>query len=295
MSNNPKIVSMSLANELEKSQTQVQNSMEKLATGSKFTMLDPQPADKALSIGLESKIRSLNSSRNNINNAISFLQITEDGISQINDHIVRMKELNIEAATSTLNDRERNFLFVEYDAIRKDIQRIVESTVFNSIKPLNGDNEEDLVLRVGDPYIVDGEDINMISFEDFSEVNLLPEALSLPDVADYLDYEDGIEIDDAEDFLEPENDEFSTIYDEAIDQIAQVSSTFGALQLRIQKASDYNEVMAENLSAAKSRISDTDYAKEVTNMVSEKIRSQVITSLMATNNREGSEILNLLS
>ena len=42
--------------------------------------------------------------------------------------------------------------------------------------------------------------------------------------------------------------------------------------MRVQNASDYNEVMAENLSAANSRISDTDYASEVTNMVAEKIR-----------------------
>ena len=57
---------------------------------------------------------------------------------------------------------------------------------------------------------------------------------------------------------------------------------------------DYNEVMAENLSAIGSRISDTDYAQEITNIVAEKVRSQVITSLMAMNNRDGSEILNLL-
>ena len=98
-------------------------------------------------------------------------------MAQINDHIVRMKELNIEAATSTLSDKERNFLFIEYDALRKDIQRIVETTDFNNIKPLNGEANEqigdDLIFRIGDPYIVDGEDINMVSFEDFKDVNLL--------------------------------------------------------------------------------------------------------------------------
>ena len=134
----------------------------------------------------------------------------------------------------------------------------------------------------------------MISFEDFKDINLLPESLLIPDVEDYLDYEDGIELDDAEDFLEADDDDFSTIYDEAIYKIAEARSAFGAMQVRVQNASDYNEVMAENLSAANSRISDTDYAQEITNIVAEKVRSQVITSLMAMNNRDGSEILNLL-
>lgn len=298
MSNNPKIISLALNNDLERSQKSLQNSLEKLSSGKRFTSSDPKPADRALSTNLESKVRSLNSSRNNINNAISFLQIADDGMAQINDHIVRMKELNIEAATSTLSDKERNFLFIEYDALRKDIARIVETTDFNNIKPLNGEANEqvgdDLIFRIGDPYIVDGDDINMVSFKDFKDTNLLPESLQLPDVEDYLDYEDGIELDDAEDFLEPDDDDFSTIYDEAIYKIAEARSTFGAIQVRVQNASNYNEVMAENLSAANSRISDTDYASEVTNMVAEKIRTQVITSLMAMNNRDGSEILNLL-
>ena len=193
---------------------------------------------------------------------------------------------------------KQNFLFIEFDALRKDIERVVETTAFNNIKPLNGEANDqigdDLILRIGDPYIVDGEDINMISFEDFKDINLLPESLLIPDVEDYLDYEDGIELDDAEDFLEADDDDFSTIYDEAIYKIAEARSAFGAMQVRVQNASDYNEVMAENLSAANSRISDTDYAQEITNIVAEKVRSQVITSLMAMNNRDGSEILNLL-
>ena len=298
MSDNPKIASLMLNNDLERSQQSLQDSLKKLSSGKRFTSSDPKPADRALSTNLESKVRSLNSSRNNINNAISFLQIAEDGMAQINDHIVRMKEINIEAATSTLSDKERNFLFIEFDALRKDIERVVETTAFNNIKPLNGEANDqigdDLILRIGDPYIVDGEDINMISFEDFKDINLLPESLLIPDVEDYLDYEDGIELDDAEDFLEADDDDFSTIYDEAIYKIAEARSAFGAMQVRVQNASDYNEVMAENLSAANSRISDTDYAQEITNIVAEKVRSQVITSLMAMNNRDGSEILNLL-
>ena len=130
MSDNPKIASLMLNNDLERSQQSLQDSLKKLSSGKRFTSSDPKPADRALSTNLESKVRSLNSSRNNINNAISFLQIAEDGMAQINDHIVRMKEINIEAATSTLSDKERNFLFIEFDALRKDIERVVETTAF---------------------------------------------------------------------------------------------------------------------------------------------------------------------
>ena len=134
MSDNPKIASLMLNNDLERSQQSLQDSLKKLSSGKRFTSSDPKPADRALSTNLESKVRSLNSSRNNINNAISFLQIAEDGMAQINDHIVRMKEINIEAATSTLSDKERNFLFIEFDALRKDIERVVETTAFNKHK-----------------------------------------------------------------------------------------------------------------------------------------------------------------
>ena len=60
MSNNPKIVSLALNNDLERSQKSLRNSLEKLSSGKRFTSSDPKPADRALSANLESKVRSLN-------------------------------------------------------------------------------------------------------------------------------------------------------------------------------------------------------------------------------------------
>ena len=288
---------------LSKNREQEADALSKLATGTVFTKQDPRPSERAIAEKMEFRIRSLSASRKNINDAVSLLQTAESSMSEISNIINRMKEINISAASSTLGDQERRFLFVEYEALYNEINRIALSTTFNSIPLLHGESDlvpEQMIFRVDDPYFAgdDFEDVNAIEFRGLKQVNATTEALGIQSALDLLEDtsdEEGIEIEDVEEMLIPDDDDiFETVYDQALTRLGTQRAIFGAMQQRLNYAMDYNEVFQENIEAAKSKIADTDYAQEVSNLVQAKIGVSATTSLLAQANMDSSLALNLI-
>ena len=96
--------------------------------------------------------------------------------------------------------------------------------------------------------------------------------------------------------LHPDDDElFATVYDESITRLSTHRATFGGFQSRLNRALDFIDVYQENIAAAKSKISDTDYATEVTNLLQARIRSHAATALIAQSNAQGSKTMQLLN
>ena len=205
-----------------------------------------------------------------------------------------------------LRRKERRFLFIEFDALYDEINRIALTTEFNGIPLLNGESDltpEQLIFRVGDPFISDSgfddTDINTIQFEGLRDITATTEALGLRSVRDLLDDsddEEGIELEDAEEMLLPEDEDlFPTVYDEAVTKLSAHRAVFGALQTRLHKTLDFIDVYEENIAAAKSVIADTDYAKEVSNFVQAKINTSATTALLAQANINSNQTFQLLS
>ncbi len=285
-----------IANNLLRAGRDHSNSLEKLSSGKIFTTQDPRPADRALAERLEYKLRGLAASKRNINDAISLIQTAESGFSEVNNILTRMKEINIAAATTTVTDKERRFLFIEYEALRQEIDRIATTTEFNNIPILNGSSEnapKSLILRVADPAFSElassaSGDINEIRFENLAEITATAEGLGIRSAFDLLEEEEGIDIEEAQELLEPDDEDFTTIYDQALDRLTEYRTSFGAMQARIQRAMDVNEVVEENIAAAKSKIEDTDYATEVAKLTQSAILLQANGALLTqTNFREG--------
>jgi flagellin len=193
-----------LERSLDKATRDNADAMEKLSSGSVFTRFDPRPADRALAEGLSFKIRGLSAAKRNISDAVSLLQTADSSMQQINDMILRMKEINVAASNTTINDQERKYLFIEYQAIHDEIQRVAETTYFNGMPILNGaaeDAPERLIFRVGDPTVTDGgreeDDLNTITFDGIRNVVATPAGLGLMSAKDLLktlDTTDGVSV-----------------------------------------------------------------------------------------------------
>jgi flagellin len=293
-----------LERSLDKATRDNADAMEKLSSGSVFTRFDPRPADRALAEGLSFKIRGLSAAKRNISDAVSLLQTADSSMQQINDMILRMKEINVAASNTTINDQERKYLFIEYQAIHDEIQRVAETTYFNGMPILNGaaeDAPERLIFRVGDPTVTDGgreeDDLNTITFDGIRNVVATPAGLGLMSAKDLLktlDTTDGVSVDDARELMEPQDDMFATTYDEALNTLSTMRAVYGGMQARMDRAMDYTEVLSENLSAARSSIADTDYASEVSRMATSRILMQAGTSVLAQANFAGSLTMTLL-
>ena len=283
------------------------DSLEKLSSGTVFTRNDPRPAERALAEGLEFKLRSLSSSKRNVNTAVNLLQTAESSLSQVSDMVLRMKEINIAASSTTVSDKERRFLFIEYEAIHDEINRVAETTEFNGIPLLNGLSPKapaTLVFRLGDPVKpLDEEsektDVNSIVFAGLRTVVATTAGLGLRSAKELLSEsseEDGISLESVEELLLPEDQEnFGTVYDQALNTISTQRAVFGGLQARMHRAIDFMDVYQENIAAAKSSIADVDYAKEVSRLVETRMRLQAGASVLAQGNINAHMALNLLS
>ena len=199
-------------------------------------------------------------------------------------------------------------MFIEYQALFDEIDRIAVNTEFNGIPILNGLAEnapEQLVFRVGDPLITDqdfggdSDDINTIIFNRVDAIVATAEELGIRNARDILadtNENEGVEIEDAQDLMVAEDDDiYASTYDQALERLAGQRSVFGALQARMNRAVDFVDVYQENLASAKSNIADTDFAEQSTRLVRSQILTQAGTSLMAQNNFNMKLALNLLN
>lgn len=289
-----------LSRQITKLSEQNADSLEKLSTGEVFTSRDPRPSDRALAGGLKQKIKSLASAKRGINDGISLLQIAESGFNEISNIINRMKEINLAASSTTISTNERKFLFIEYQALFDEVDRIARTTEFNGIHILNGSDEqrpEEIVIQLHQPMLAgDDNDINILRFSGIKDIDATTEGLFLVDPSTIIDPDEGVERDIAVELMEPENaDKYANSYDQALDRLMSFRAEFGAMQTRLQAAANYNAVMEENLSAARSKISDTDYALEVSKLANNNILIQASTSLMSQSEFIARNILSLIN
>ncbi len=111
---------------------------EKLSTGYKINRAADNASGLSVSEKMRSQIRSLSQATNNANDAISLIQTAEGALQETEDVLQRMRELAVQSANGTYTDDDREQINFEVDALKSEIDRIAESTEFNSMKLLDG-------------------------------------------------------------------------------------------------------------------------------------------------------------
>ena len=188
--------------------------------------------------------------------------------------LFRSRELSIQSASDTVGDSERAFSNMEYQNLKKEIERISQVTEFNGRKLLNGTGGNvDFQIGINNDAFKD-----RISF-DSSDANSSLESLAIGDI----------------DVVNKENAQNSL---DTIDKATQVVSgqraALGAIQNRLTATSNNLQVTQENLSAANSRIRDVDYAKASADNARNNILNQAGTSVLAQANAQGQNALRLI-
>ena len=111
------VASISAQNSLDDSTRENEASLERLASGKRINKSSDDAAGLAISNSLEARIRSIDAAKQNASNGISLLQISEGGLNEISNILIKMRELGSESASDTLGNRERSFLDKEFQEI----------------------------------------------------------------------------------------------------------------------------------------------------------------------------------
>jgi len=118
-------------------------SMERLSTGLRINSAKDDAAGLAIANRMAGQISGLNMAARNANDAMSMVQTVEGATSEINNMLVRMRELAVQAASGTYSDTDRDALNLEFGALMDEINRIAENTKWNGITVLDGDGKND--------------------------------------------------------------------------------------------------------------------------------------------------------
>jgi flagellin len=249
-------------------------SMARLASGFRINQASDDAAGLAISENLKGQIRGLRQANRNANDGISLVQIAEGSLNEVSNMLIRLRELGVQAASDTIGDTERQFLDVEYQQLKSEIQRVTEATNFNGYDLLNGTGGV-LDIQVGtnnDPFK------DRISFN-AGAANSTLEALGI--IAESLETK------------ETAQQSLATV-DSAIISINSIRANFGAMQNRLQSTSSNLLIYDENMSAANSRIRDTDMAVETSEMIRNSILMQAGVSVLGQANQQNQLALKLL-
>lgn len=268
------IAAVNAQRNLVTSQRVIQNSMAQLASGSRINKAADDAAGLAISEGLKSQMRSGLQATRNANDGISMIQTGEGGLNEISNIVTRLRELAIQGASDTVGDTERRFLDKEVQQMKSEIDRIANVTTWGTTKLLDG-NSPQFDFQVG--LYGDATD-NRISW-DPSENNATLDGLDLSGL-------DFTSKDGAQGALE--------LLDTAQSNVNGMRSNLGALQNRMTSTVDNLMNQHENLSAANSRIRDTDVAQSSSEMTRNNILLQAGVSTMAQANSINAVALKLI-
>jgi flagellin len=259
---------------LEMTVTRLSSTFEKLSSGSRINHAADDAAGLAISDTLNSTIRSLGQAIKNTQDGASLIQVAEGGTAEINNVMMRIRELAMQSASDTVGDRERALINTEVQELKAEVERVAQTTKYGDKRLLNGDSGL-LEFQVGTQ---NEATVDRISW-DANEANFTAGSLGI----------DGIDISDkvgAQDSLE--------LLDEGIQRVNEIRAKIGSIQSRLMTTFATDSIYSENLSAARSRIRDTDIALESTNLARETMIRQSGVSVLSQANQTPAVALQLL-
>ncbi len=251
-------------------------SLERLASGYRVNRAGDDAAGLAISEKLRGKVKGLMQAQRNASDGISLIQVAEGGLNEIQNILVRLRELGVQSASDTIGDTERRYLNEEYQSLKEEMDRIANSTEFNGTVLLDGTGGTlDFQVNTGGANLLG---VDRISFNAFKlDVNV--DKLGLEDVGIRDKYSSQRSLD---------------LIDGAIDEVASIRGELGALENRLTSTIKNVAISVENLSAARSRIKDVDVADETAEMTKRNILMQAGVSVLAQANNVPKMALQLL-
>ncbi len=268
------VASIAAQRQMGGTQRDIQKSFAQLSSGSRITKSADDAAGLSISEGLKSQIRGYSQAQRNANDGISMIQTSEGGLGEISNILTRLRELGVQAASDTVSDQERGFINKEVTQLKAETDRIAKTTRFGSVHLLDGTSGS-FDFQVD----INNSENDRIGF-DSSMQNATISSLGI----DGLDYgsKDGAR-------------ESLSVIDGAQKMVSGQRANLGALQSRLFSTTDNLGVAVENMSAANSRIRDTDMAASTADLAKNSVMQQASVSVLAQANQTPGLALKLLA
>lgn len=273
---NTNLASLNAQRNLAKSQNDLNTSLQRLSSGLRVNSAKDDAAGLFVAGQLTRDIRGINQAVRNAADGISLGQTAEGALGEIANNLQRIREIAIQASNDTVGNAAG--LQLEVDQLTQEISRIIQTTDFNGVALISATGS--LTFHVGpdgttrDQVSVSTVNLASASFNAYNgsltatgTINVTTTAVASAELADLS---------------------------ADIDAVNEARATFGAIQNRFEAVISNLQNFAENLTAARSRIEDADFAAETANLTRASILQQAGVSILAQANALPQLALSLL-
>jgi len=271
---NTNILSMTAQSNLNKTQTSLATSVQRLSSGLRINSAMDDPAGLAISMRMGSQVGGMNVAVRNANDAISLSQVADGTLGTVGDMLQQMRDLAVQAANGTNGSGDLANLQTEFTSLSAEITRELSQTTFNGIAVLGsgaGANSYQVGANAGQSITL--TTTNMASNSAVTTVTGNSTALALGTT---------------------NASAMITSIDSALSAINTERANYGADESEFQNVITNLTTGVTNQSAAESRIRDADYATETSNLTRAQILQQAGTAMLAQANALPQSVLSLL-
>ncbi|MBQ4646341.1 MAG: hypothetical protein IJB79_03230 [Candidatus Gastranaerophilales bacterium] len=293
---NTNVDSLKIQSMLNSSTTNLSNSMQRMSSGLKILSAKDDAAGTVISAKMQVQLNGNQIAQKNVQNANALLSTAEGNLDVIQDNVSRIRDLTLQAKNGTYSNEEIKAMQDEVSERMAEIDRINNSAEYSSLKLFGGDlGTNGATFQVGADAGIDntikaeGALFKSVQFSALTGAG----SFNLSKISQ-IEYGKNGKTAPTEVEGDTAFDKAIKALDEAINDITNRKSIIGSAGNRMDSALNTLTTQYENLSSAKSIITDADIAAEASNFTQQQILQQVSTSLLAQANQAPAIALSLV-
>jgi len=264
---------------LTKATSALNKSIERLSTGYKINKASDDAAGLAIAKGFEAQASGTLVAEDNTQHGINLLQTAEGDLDVIQDNLLRIRDLSVQAANGTYSSSEKTMIAQEVNSRIDEINRIAKISKFSDTYLLDGSCTE-MKLQVGANSGANNQ-LNISDALTKATATALSANLNSTYVNTAFKTSDGANA-------------FIADVDTAIDTVSDSRSKIGAYQNRLESALSSLDTEYQNMAASLSTIQDTDVASEAAKLTQSQILQNMSASLLSQANNNPAIALQLV-
>jgi len=268
---NTNVSSLNAQRQLFNSGNELSTSFERLSSGFRINRAADDAAGLQITDRMTSQIQGLNQAVRNANDAISLSQTAEGALQEVTQSLQRVRQLAVQSQNGINTSADRLALQKEVSALKTEISRVAQTTQFAGVDVLSGGYSAAFLVGANAGQTIS---INLSRSGGFGASGLGLAATTVQTA-------------------EGASAAIASI-DAAISTIGATRADLGALQNRFQSTIRNLSNISENVSGARSRIRDTDFATETAELTRNQIIQQASTTVLSQANQRPQSALSLL-
>jgi flagellin len=279
---------------LRKNNTRASKAAEQIAGGKRLINSGTDPSGWAITQRMGYDIGTQTRARQNIQDGVSMLEVTEGSLSVIGENLQRIRELAVQMASDVNSQVERNHIGKEMRALLEDITRMSDSSKFNEMNVLDGTLLDARVqLNGGSNLALNTLDITSAFVDsDITALGLIAKVApprwtpaTLNDIFDGTN----TQLNSSERVLS-----YMMDIDEAIKTVNAQRATIGSFSNTLTNTDEYLDLNVANQTISRSRIEDTDVAKVSAEYSQAQVLQNAAVSILGQANNTNESVLQLL-